>query len=99
LQENDEAQEAVARYMLFFFNKSKPDRQQIIMEWLRYTKQKTRKDRAFLLLFISDDNNSHEDVIDSIGDEENGGGLEELKNHKVCKSAIASILDFGTTSC
>ena len=31
LRDNDEGQEAVARYMVFLLNKSKPDRQQIIM--------------------------------------------------------------------
>ena len=97
LRENDEAQESVARYMLFFLNKSKPDRQQIIMEWLRYTQQNSRdqvleddgNSRVFLLPFIADDENDDDDDF--------GGTLEELRTHKVCKSAIACIMDFGIT--
>ena len=82
-RESDEVQEAVARYMLFFLNKSKPDRQQIIMEWLRYIQQNSRdqvleddgNNRVFLLPFIADDENDDDDDF--------GGTLEELRTHKV----------------
>ena len=43
----------------------------------------------FLLPFIADDENDN--------DNDFGGTLEELCTHKGCKSAIACILDFGTT--
>ena len=81
--------------MLFFLNKSKPDHQQIIIEWLRYTQKNSRdqvleddgNSRVFLLPFIADDENNDDDDF--------GGTLEELHTHKVCKSAITCILDFG----
>jgi hypothetical protein len=50
--DNDDEREAVARYMLFYYKKSKADQQQIIMDWIKYTSH--NKNRRIYCLPIAD---------------------------------------------
>ena len=103
LKEDNVALDGMARYMLFFFNKKKPDRQQIVMEWIRYTSLDPEADeeRRFFLPFIvdtdDDDDDDDDDVIVGIIDAERSVRIQELSEYKVCKCAIATILDFRRT--
>ena len=105
LQENEDALEAVARYMLFFHSKSKTDRQLIVMEWLKYTKLVQPSST------VQNDDNDTGEVVDAsktkyfllpfLKDEDNDDVEEEadtlsaFKKYWICASALSCILNFG----
>ena len=53
LKDNDYALEAIARYMLYFFTKSKTSRQEIIVQWIRYTAGSENKTPFFVPFLIN----------------------------------------------
>lgn len=105
LQDNHICIEAVARYMIFFFKLPKESKQQVIIEWIKYTKHMEQEEensdnnsplvsrKLFLLPFVKEDADDQDNEFELNQDEMNA--LEELTTHRVCKSAIAAILDFG----
>ena len=87
----DEEREAVARYMIYYYNKKRPDQQQILMEWIRYSNHKSTACRFFLPFSKRD-----KTVIESEeGDNPLGyaSRMACITNTKVCRSAIGFILD------
>ena len=63
LRDNRAAQEAVSCYMVYFYEKSKPDRQEIVMQWLEHDKDMTKLGRKYLLPVLQDINYDEEDVM------------------------------------
>ena len=91
LSEDDQGdqREAVAKYMMLYFEKSKPHKQQIIMEWLRYTEDSTTACR-FLLPVC--DREYDVTINNDEAVQEFSNKVTALRSYKVCKSAIGFIL-------
>ena len=87
----DEEREAVARYMMSYYDKKRADQQQILMEWLRYSNHESKVCRFFLPFCRRE-----ETVIESAeGDNPLGytSRMDRITNTKVCRSAIGFILN------
>jgi len=104
LNSNEDKREAVAAYMVHFGDKSKYERQQVMMEWIRYTEENKHIHRRFILPFINI--SKDEEIIngDDIDDDENGNRptIAALQSHKVCRAALGYLLDFryvGYSTC
>jgi hypothetical protein len=83
------AQEVVANYMSKFYTKSRTERMLTIMDWIRYTKRGSGIKPMYYLPFFNDDSTSeyHEDERLEV--------IKLLSVHKVCRSALRIVLDFG----
>jgi hypothetical protein len=92
--------------MIFFFELTKEGKQQVIIEcWLKYTKHLEDQEenpvnnsplvsrKLFLIPFVNQNHQNDEDEFELNQDEM--VALDSLSNYRVCKSAIAGILDFG----
>jgi len=88
--DNDDEREAVARYMLYYYKKSKVDQQQILMDWIKYTSHDKNR-RIYYLPTIAD---RLKTTINPI-DEEYSTKLSSLGNYTVCRSAIGFILNIS----
>ena len=87
----EDEREAVASYMTFFYKKPKEERQQIVMDWIRYTEDKNDH-RKYHLPFINV-NYEDESIVSDDDDDGNTPLLAALKSHRVCKAALAHLLD------
>eukprot|EP00536_Pseudo-nitzschia_multiseries_P019496 jgi/Psemu1/61028/gm1.61028_g len=87
------AREAVALYMVAFFNKSKVDQQLTIMDWLRYTCLEGK--RWFFVPFLNPyEEGGEHDFIDEDTPEKHAV-LAALSQTRVCRYAISVLLDWG----
>jgi len=82
------AQEVVAKYMNLFYKKSRTDRMLTVMDWIRYTKRGNGIKPMYYLPFSNDDSSEYYQ-------EETEEVMKTLSFHKVCRSALRVILDFG----
>ena len=93
---NEDEREALATYVVYFGQKSKKERQQILMDWIRYTEEKKDIHRRFVLPFINT-NHAEEIIKGNDRDDDDNGNIPiitTLKSHKVCRSALGYLLDF-----
>ena len=89
--EDEVARHAVSSYMVTFFKKNSEAQMLTVMEWVRYTQGGNGKGKKamYFLPFFKDmndefyDEHTHEEI------------LATLSKHKVCRSAIRILLDFG----
>jgi hypothetical protein len=83
------AEEVVANYMSTFYTKSRTERMLTIMDWIGYTKRGSGIKPMYYLPFSNDDSTSeyHEDERLEV--------IKLLPVHKVCRSALIMVLDFG----
>ena len=88
--DNDDEREAVARYMLFYYKKSKADQQQIIMDWIKYTSH--NKNRRIYCLPIAD---RLKTTINPIN-EEYITKLSNLGSYTVCLLTCAKAVETNT---
>ena len=84
-------QEAVAVYMLFFYDSTKEKQPQIVMDWIWYSADRSHVQERFFLPFVNvlDNDDSEEER------EEIANSIARLQYHTVCKSAIVCLLNFG----
>ena len=89
--EDEIAQEAIAKYMIYFYKKTKIERQLIVMDWIKYVGPDNNSKAMYYLPFFNDS--------DSIYlDEDREATVQNLSSHlEVCRSALRVILDFGYT--
>eukprot|EP00536_Pseudo-nitzschia_multiseries_P019136 jgi/Psemu1/59156/gm1.59156_g len=87
------AREAIALYMVAFFNKSKVDQQLTIMDWLRYTCLEGKP--WFFVPFLNpyEEGGKH-DFIDEDTPEKHAV-LAALSQTRICRYAISVLLDWG----
>lgn len=102
LRGQQEAKEAVSRYMLHFFAMGKSDKQRKIYHWIRISKcyvncrAESNKERTKLVYLIPFMGEEDEDGDEFLGQNaETCNGLNCLRGYRVCKSAISAILDLG----
>jgi hypothetical protein len=91
LQSKADEREAVARYMMYYYNKKRPDQQQILMDWIRYSNHKSSTRRFFLPF-----SKRNETAMESEDRDDPFGftyRMAKMKGIKVCRSAIGFILD------
>ena len=89
--EDEVTRHAVATNMVLFFKKNTEEKMLTVMDWVRYTQggNSMGKKAMFFLPFIKDmndefyDEHEHEEIFPT------------LSTHKICKSAIRTLLDFG----
>eukprot|EP00536_Pseudo-nitzschia_multiseries_P013501 jgi/Psemu1/35368/gm1.35368_g len=90
--EDSVARDAIALYMVAFFNKSKVDQQLTIMDWLRYTSADTK--RMFFVPFLNLYDEEELDLVDKDTPHKHAV-LAALAGTRVCKYAVTVILDWG----
>ena len=87
--------DAIASFMLVWFDKSKTERQQTLIEWIRYTKELNYQRKFFTPLI--------DQRVDNAGAEAYTKKAKALSNYKICRTAIGFILDVSrsawTTCC
>ena len=93
---NEDEREAVAAYMVHFGDKSKAERQQTMMDWIRYTEKNKHIHTRFILPFININQVEENINGDDSDDDDNGNRptIAALQSHKVCRSALGYLLDF-----
>eukprot|EP00536_Pseudo-nitzschia_multiseries_P012308 jgi/Psemu1/31667/gm1.31667_g len=90
--EDSVARDAIALYMVTFFNKSKVNQQLTIMDWLRYTSADTK--RMFFVPFLNPFDDEELDLVDEDTPHKHAV-LAALSQTRVCKYAVTVILDWG----
>ena len=84
------AQEAVAKFMNYFYKKTKIDRQLLVMDWIRYVGPDNNSKAMYYLPFFNDSDSIY-------SDDDREETIQNLSSHLVCRSALKVILDFGYT--
>ena len=90
--EDEVAHHAIATRMVLFYKQSRDEQMLTVMDWLWYTQAQggnnSGKKAMFLLPFIKD-------INDEFYEHEHEEIFATLSTHRVCKSAIRTLLDFG----
>eukprot|EP00536_Pseudo-nitzschia_multiseries_P015074 jgi/Psemu1/41184/gm1.41184_g len=90
--EDSVARDAIALYMVAFFNKLKVDQQLTIMDWLRYTSADTK--RMFFVPFLNPYDEEELDLVDEDTPHKHAV-LAALAGTRVCKYAVTTaVRDF-----
>eukprot|EP00536_Pseudo-nitzschia_multiseries_P000819 jgi/Psemu1/1854/gm1.1854_g len=90
--EDSVARDAIALYIVAFFNKSKVDQQLTIMDWLRYTSADTKQ--MFFVPFLNPYDEEELDLVDKDTPHKHAV-LAALAGTRVCKYPVTVILDWG----
>jgi hypothetical protein len=95
--EMDEEREAVSHYMVFHFRKSKVEKQETVMDWMRYTLDSKTKKRFLLPFFASRDFSRSVGLTELEQNiaEEYMNKLSNLQGTRICLSALGTLLGFS----
>ena len=93
--EKSDEREGVATYMMNFFDKTKEERQRLLIEWIRYTQNQVHPRRFFIPV------TDRVPVVIDGGEEEKELAKQytvkigALRAHLICRSALGFILDIS----